>query len=202
MGRPTLTTLALFAVVFAAQVTGFSYGFEATAFALALPLDHRPWTVVLSVYAHASPAHLVANAVALLVVGPLVAYQSTSIRFHLFFVVSGALAGVAQVLATVPYGSRPVLGASGAIFALFGYLLVGNRASEWALSWIPLGPLGRLILFAVLAAAVTLATAAPGVALVAHFTGFLVGVVAGRFRLLHKSRSTPAPESRVERPNR
>lgn len=194
MGRPTLTTLTLFAVVFAAQVAGFSYGLEATTFALALPLDHRPWTVVLSVYAHANPAHLVANAVALLVVGPLVAYRTTSTRFHLFFVVSGAVAGVAQVLATIPYGSQPVLGASGAIFGLLGYLLVGNGASEWALSWIPLGPLGRLVLFGALAAAVTLATASPGVALVAHFTGFLVGVVAGRFRLLHKSRSTPAPD--------
>lgn len=192
MGRPTLTTLALFAVVFAAQVAGFAYGHGAGAFALALPLDHRPWTVVVSVYAHANPTHLVANSVALVVLGPLVAYQTTSSRFHAFFVVSGALAGIAQVLATIPYGSQPVLGASGAIFALLGYLLVGNRASEWALSWLPLGWFGRLLLFGTLAAGVTLATAAPDVALVAHFTGFLVGVVAGRFRLLHKSRDIPA----------
>ena len=194
MGRPTLTTLALFATVFAAQVTGFSYGHGAGSFALALPLDHRPWTIVLSVYAHANPTHLVANAVALVVLGPLVAYQSSSIRFHLFFVTAGAIAGIAQVLAMIPYGSRPVLGASGAIFGLLGYLLVANRASEWALSWLPLGGFGRLLLFGALAAAVTLATAAPGVALVAHFTGFLVGALAGRFRLLHKSRDIPATE--------
>lgn len=194
MGRPTLTTLALFATVFAAQVAGFSYGHDAGSFALALPLDHRPWTVVLSVYAHANPTHLVANSIALVVLGPLVAYQSSSVRFHLFFVAAGAIAGVAQVLATIPYGGRPVLGASGAIFGLLGYLLVGNRASEWALSWLPLGGLGRLLLFGVLAAAVTLATAAPGVALVAHFTGFLVGALAGRFRLLHKSRDIPATD--------
>lgn len=194
MGRPTLTTLALFAVVFAAQIAGFAYGQGAEAFALAMPLDHRPWTLVVSVYAHANPTHLVANSVALLVVGPLVAYQTTSSRFHAFFVTSGALAGVAQVVATIPTGSQPVLGASGAIFALLGYLMVGNRASEWALSWLPLGGLGRLLLFGVLAAGVTLATAAPGVALVAHFTGFLVGAVAGRFRLLHKSRDIPATD--------
>lgn len=194
MGRPTLTTLALFAVVFAAQGAGFAYGHGAAAFALALPLDHRPWTVVVSVYAHANPTHLVANSVALVVLGPLVAYQTTSARFHAFFVTSGALAGIAQVVVSIPYGSQPVLGASGAIFALLGYLLVGNRASEWALSWLPLGWFGRLLLFGTLAAAVTLATAAPGVALVAHFTGFLVGAVAGRFRLLHKSRDIPATD--------
>jgi membrane associated rhomboid family serine protease len=194
MGRPTLTTLALFAVVFAAQLAGFAYGRGAGAFALALPLDHRPWTVVVSVYAHANPTHLVANSVALVVLGPLVAYQTTSARFHAFFVTSGALAGVTQVVATIPYGPQPVLGASGAIFALLGYLLVGNRASEWALSWLPLGWFGRLLLFSLLAAGVTLATAAPGVALVAHFTGFLVGAVAGRFRLLHKSRDIPATD--------
>lgn len=192
MGNPTLTTLALFATVFAAQAVGFSYGLDAGTFALALPLDHRPWTIVLSVYAHANPTHLIANSFALVVVGPIVARESTSWRFHAFFVASGAIASVVQVLAMIPYGSQPVLGASGAIFALLGYLLVGNRASEWALSWLPLGWIGRLLLFGALAAAVTVATAAPDVAIFAHFTGFLVGAVAGRFRLLHKSRSTPA----------
>jgi membrane associated rhomboid family serine protease len=192
MGRPTLTTLSLFLVVFAAQVGGAAVGVGAELFALAVPLERRPWTVVLSVYAHANLAHLVANSVALLVVGPLVARVTTPARFHAFFVAAGALAGIAQVVATAPVGGPPVVGASGAIFALLGYLLVGNRASEWALSWLPLGWTGRLLLFGALAAAVTLAMAAPGVALVAHFTGFLVGTVTGYVRLLHKSRQVPA----------
>jgi membrane associated rhomboid family serine protease len=192
MGRPTLTTLSLFLFVFAAQIAGATVGVGAELFALAVPLERRPWTVVLSVYAHANLAHLVANSVALLVVGPLVASVTTSTRFHAFFVASGSLAGIAQVVATAPFGGAPVVGASGAIFALLAYLLVGNRASEWALSWLPFGWTGRLLLFGALAAAVTLATAAPGVALVAHFTGFLVGTVTGYFRLLHKSRQVPA----------
>jgi membrane associated rhomboid family serine protease len=192
MGRPTLTTLVVFLVVFAAQVLGATVGVGSAAFALALPLDRYPWTIVTSVYAHDGVAHLVANSIALLVVGPIVSYVTTSLRFHLFFVVSGAIAGTVQVLATIPVGSRPVLGASGAIFALFGYLFVGNRASEWALSWLPFGRTGRLLLFGVLAAVVTVATATPGVALVAHFTGFLVGAIAGRYRLLHATRDAAA----------
>lgn len=185
-GRPTLTTLLLFVVVFTAQLFGSLVGLAPTTFALALPLEENPWTIVLSVYAHANAGHLLANSVALLVAGPLVAYVTTPMRFHAFFVASGALAGVAQVVLTAPFGNVPVLGASGAIFALFGYLLVGNRASERALSWLPFGGAFKLVLFVVLAALVTVATASPGVALVAHFCGFLIGAGAGRGKLLHK----------------
>ncbi|WP_254837593.1 rhomboid family intramembrane serine protease [Natronomonas marina] len=183
--RPTLTTLCLFAVVFAVQAFDGALGVDPAVFVLRWPLTKHPSATLVSVYAHGSLQHLAANTLALAVVGPLVAYVTSPIRFHLFFVVSGALSGIAQVLVTVPFGGAGVLGGSGAIFALMGYFLVGNRASTRALSWLPLGTAGSLLLFGVLAAVVTLATAAPGVALVAHFTGFLVGAVAGRGRLLH-----------------
>ncbi|QLD84467.1 rhomboid family intramembrane serine protease [Natronomonas halophila] len=184
-GYPTMTTLALFAVVFLTQVYGTAVGLSASVFTLALPLDHQPWTLVVSVYAHADLRHLAANTIALAVVGPAVAYLSTPLRYHAFFVVSGALAGIAQVAVMAPFGSGSVIGASGAIFGLFGYLLVGNPASNRVLSWVSLGFRGTLLIFGVLGGLLTLATASPGVALVAHFTGFLVGAVAGRYRLLH-----------------
>jgi membrane associated rhomboid family serine protease len=183
--RPTLTTLGLFAAVFAVQTVAGAVGIGTWAFALALPLEQHAWTLVVSVYAHAGLTHLTANALALAIVGPLVAYVTTAVRFHAFFVVSGVIAGLTQVVVAAPSGGVSVLGASGAIFALLGYLLVGNRASERVLSWLPLGRRGRLLLFGALAAAVTLATATPGVAVVAHFTGFLFGSVSGRLRLLH-----------------
>lgn len=192
MGRPTLTTLALFGTVFVVQRNADAFGVGPEDFALAVPLSVRPWTIAVSVYAHASPAHLATNAIALAILGPVVAYATTSTRFHAFFVGAGATAGVVQVLATLPDGSNPVIGASGAIFALLGYAVFGNRAAEWALSWSPFGWFGAVVLFAVFAAGVTLATAAPGVALVAHFTGFLLGSVAGRANLLHKDRTVPA----------
>jgi len=182
---PTLSTLSAFAVVFAVQAFGGSVGVDTSVFVLRWPLTQEPSAIVLSVYAHGSLQHLVANTIALAVVGPLVAYVTTPVRFHAFFILSGAIAGVAQVVATIPFGAVGVLGGSGAIFALMGYILVANRASNRALSWLPIGPTGSLLLLAVLAAAVTLATAAPGVALIAHFTGFLVGAAAGYPRLLH-----------------
>jgi membrane associated rhomboid family serine protease len=187
--RPTLTTLSAFAVVFAVQAVGPSVGVDTSVFVLRWPLTEEPAAIVLSVYAHGSVQHLAANTIALAIVGPLVAHVTTPVRYHVFFIVAGAIAGVAQVAAAVPFGAAGVLGGSGAIFALLGYILVANRATNRALSWLPIGPTGSLVLFGVLAAAVTLATAAPGVALIAHFTGFLVGAAAGYPRLLHSGRS-------------
>lgn len=185
MARPTLSTLSFLAAVFVAQTLADVFGIGVGLFALALPLSDRPWTIVTSVYAHGSLAHLFANAFALLVVGPLIARVTTPVRFHAFFVTTGAIAGIAQVLLTFPLGPTVVLGASGAIFAFFGYVLVGNRASERVLARLPIGRRGRVIIFVAIAVLLTAATAAPGVALVAHFVGFALGAAAGRGRLLH-----------------
>ena len=189
MARPTLSTLSLFAAVFAVQSLIDVLGTELGLFVLALPLAERPWTIVTSVYAHGSLVHLFANALALIVVGPLIARVTTPIRFHVFFVVTGAIAGTAQVLLTTLFGPTAVLGASGAIFACLGYVLVGNGASQRVLAWLPIGRRGRVVLFVLVAALLTAAAAAPGVALVAHFVGFCLGAVAGQGRILHTTRT-------------
>jgi membrane associated rhomboid family serine protease len=183
--RPTIATILACLGIFALQEIGSTVGIGSGAFALSVPLGHQPWTIVTSVYAHAGIAHLIANSVAVLVIGSLVARVTTPGRFHAFFITTGAIAGVIQVLVAVPFGGIAVLGASGSVFALLGYALVGNRASERALAWLALGRRARVGLLVLVAALLTAATAAPGVALVAHFAGFCLGAGAGRFRLLH-----------------
>jgi membrane associated rhomboid family serine protease len=90
------------------------------------------------------------------------------------------LAGLLHVWVARLLGSRPaVLGASGAILALVGYVLAGNRVSDSVLAAAPLSERAVLVVFVLVAAAVTLLTAGPGVALVAHFTGLLLGLLAG-----------------------
>lgn len=186
---PTVQTLAAFAVVFVLQVAGVAVGLGPRAFALALPLAAHPWTIVLSVYAHAGVGHLFANALALVVVGLLVERRTTRARFHAFFAVTGALAGVAHLYVTALLGTpTAVIGASGAVFALLGYATTGNRAVAPLLARVDLGPRATLVAFVVVAVVVVLATAAPKVALVAHFTGLLLGLVAGRLRLLRGAR--------------
>ena len=192
-GSPILEVLVVFAVVFVVQgLTAFA-GVMGAFFVLAPPLTTNPWTIVTSVYAHSGIGHLLSNTLALVVFGWPVARATTRTRFHAFFAITGAIAGVAQivltgVLAAVPFvpitPTAGVLGASGAVFALLGYLVASNRLSSGLASFVDVPQWLSILVVVGLAIAVTLATASPGVALIAHFAGFLVGVVAGRARVL------------------
>lgn len=182
---PTVDLLVAFAAVFALQTAGRVVGLGPAWFALAAPAT-RPWTLVTGVYAHASPGHLVGNAVALAVVGFPLERVTTRARFHAFVLVTGATAGAAELVAGGLVGGSPaVLGASGAVLALYGYALAGNPLTGGLLARVVPGRRARLALFAVVAVAVTVLTAGPGVAFVAHFVGFALGLAAGRRRLLH-----------------
>lgn len=175
------------AVVFAAQrVVGLVAAPLAVGlFALAPPLAVRPWTLLVSVYAHAGLAHLLSNAVVLALVGFPVERVTTAPRYHAFFAGVGMAAGLAQVVVSGLVGpATAVLGASGAVFGLLGYLLAGNPVTDAAAGWLPFGRRARVALLLAFAGVATLLTAAPGVALVAHFTGFALGLAAGRLRLL------------------
>ena len=203
-GSPTLDTLVVFAVVFAFQglvkgVFGFLGAWKPVyvfLFVLDSPVS-QPWTFVTSVYAHDGLGHLLSNTVALVLVGFILERYTTRLRFHLFFLGTGAIAGLSQVLlsgffASLGVGkSAGVLGASGAVFALYGYVLGGNRVTDGLLRNLDIPDWVEYTTFLVVALVVTVATGAPGVALFAHFTGFLVGLAAGRANLLAVSHSAP-----------
>ncbi|QCS41486.1 rhomboid family intramembrane serine protease [Natrinema versiforme] len=202
---PILEVLVVFAVVFVAQGITTVAGLMGTFFVLAPPLTTNPWTIVTSVYAHSGLGHLVSNTLALLVFGWPVARATTRLRFHAFFAITGAIAGVSQIVITgvlaalpfVPVAPTPgVLGASGAVFALLGYLVASNRLSTGLASFVTVPQWLSILVFVGLAIAVTFATASPGVALIAHFTGFLVGVGAGRARVLQVGSSARSDAAR------
>lgn len=208
---PTLLVLAALVAVFACQQVVALVAGAGTAdalFVLSAPLWRRPWTVVTSVFAHAGPWHLLGNAVALLVVGFPVERSTTRDRYLTFFVLVGVVAGVAEIavnrtfgglLATLgavplvgglfpsPVGPVGVLGASGAILGLLGYLLASNPVAERVVGGVDLTPRAQLLLFATVAVLLVFVTAGPNVALIAHFTGLLVGLLAGRAHLLRPS---------------
>ncbi|WP_123619917.1 rhomboid family intramembrane serine protease [Halorubrum sp. CSM-61] len=182
--RATLETLAVALLVGLAQLALGVAGL-AGIFALSTPLAVAPWTVVTSVYAHGSIGHLLANGLALLLVGPLVERRTTRLRFHAFVVGTGALAGIVQVILGRLFApSAAVLGLSGAVFALGGYLLTGNVVSATLFDRLRLSSRTQILLFGLAAVALTATAAAPGVALIAHATGAFCGLVAGRARLL------------------
>lgn len=201
---PVFELLGAFVVVFVLQyVTAFA-NLVGALFVLQPPITENPWTIVTSVFAHAHLGHLISNAVGLVLIGLPVAMYTTRARFHTFFVFSGALAGVSQIVlsdlisvavSVVPfitgYGpSAGVLGASGGVFALLGYLLSSNRLSTTLGSAISPPKWITYSVFFVIAVAITFVTASPGAALIAHFTGFIFGLVTGRFHILD-----PGPRS-------
>lgn len=181
---PTADLLAVFVAVFVAQQLGGLAGFGLAWFVLSAPLA-APWTLVTSVYAHASLGHLVANAVALSLVGFALERYTTRARLHAFVLGTGAVAGIAQLVVNDLLGpDAAVLGASGAILALYGYVLAGNPLTGGLLARLPVGRRGKLAFLAGVVVLLTLVTARSGVAVVAHATGFGLGLVSGRFHLL------------------
>ncbi|MUW15933.1 rhomboid family intramembrane serine protease, partial [Halorubrum sp. CBA1125] len=91
----------------------------------------------------------------------------------------------AQVTLGGLMGPHPaVLGLSGAVFALGGYLLAGNVVSATLFDRLRLSARAQFALFGLAALVLTASTAAPGVALIAHATGAFCGLVAGRAGLL------------------
>lgn len=192
-GSPILDLLVVFVVVLGLQLVTGLLGLMAGLFVLSPPLTENPWTIVTSVYAHANVGHLLSNAIALVLFGYAIAAGTTRLRFHLFFLGTGTAAGISQIVLSDLLAGAPVvdatatggvLGASGAVFALLGYLLASNSlaAGLGAIADVPWW-LTYLAFFG-LAAVVTLATASPGVALIAHFTGLLLGLLAGYVNLL------------------
>ncbi|EMA39519.1 rhomboid family protein [Halobiforma nitratireducens JCM 10879] len=185
--------LAVFVVVYLLQGVAAFVGAMTGLFVLTPPIVDNPWTIVTSVYAHAGIGHLLSNSVALMLFGWPIARTTTRLRFHVFFLATGALAGISQIFVTGVAAAVPlvpatptggVLGASGAVFALLGYLVASNRFSSSIASIVEVPRWLTVLVFVGLAAAVTLATAAPRVALIAHFTGFFLGLLAGRAHVL------------------
>jgi len=189
--RATTETLAVVVVTFAVQslVRFVAPPLHHALFVLQSPLPVlKPWTLVTSVYAHAGLAHLLGNAVVLLAFGLAVEQVTSRVRFHAFFVTVGAAAGVGQMLlAVVPFvpAADGVLGASGAILGLLGYTLAGNDVADTLVAAFELDARAQLAAIGIVGAAVALGMHASGVATLGHFTGLVLGLLAGRGRLLH-----------------
>jgi membrane associated rhomboid family serine protease len=203
LASPTVQTIAVFLVVYLlSRVFVAVYPPLIGLFVLDQPFG-QPWTLVTSVYSHASIPHLLSNAIMLVFVGVPLERSTTTWAYHAYFVTTGAIAGAVQVLvpdlvATIlgvidlltlgvfdisaTPGTVAVLGASGAVFAVLGYVVTGNRFTRGAF-----GSLGVKTQWAIIigiALAVTWFTASPGVALIAHFVGLALGLVAGSVGLL------------------
>lgn len=128
------------------------------------------WRVVTGAFLHGSIPHIAFNMFALYQVGNLIEALFGRVRFALLYAI--ALLGSAAVVLWFSY-DQPTLGASGAIFGLFGALVaVGLR----------LGKRGRALIgqvVPVVAINLVFTFAVPGISAAGHVGGLITGFLAG-----------------------
>lgn len=175
-----IQTVILITIV---SVIGWAVPARPPIFALSPPLFEPWWALLTSAYAHISPAHYAGNVTMIALVGGLISLSSSAFRFHLFFAFTGITAGVIQVSIASAFGEPlAVIGSSGAAFALLGYLIAGNAISDSVLGFLNRRSVAAVTIL--IGAYLTVTYSAPGSALMAHFSGALLGMVAGRYHLL------------------
>lgn len=122
----------------------------------------RPWTILTVNLVHASILHIASNMYSLFIVGTLMERFLGRARFLAFFVITS----IGAVVAVDFFANSIVVGASGAIFGVFGGLLVFARR---------IGLRSAQIYF-VIALNLVIGFVVPGIAWQAHVGGLIVGV--------------------------
>ncbi|WP_284012505.1 rhomboid family intramembrane serine protease [Halobaculum litoreum] len=186
-GNMTYVFLALMWVTFGAQLllsVGLGAGGLATdLFVLTSANPQYVWTWVTSVFAHGGFYHIAGNSIALYFFGPLVERYLGSKRFTVMFLATGAVAGLSQIGLGFLLGDpiNGVVGASGAIMAIMGFLSVVNPNLRVMLLIppIPLSIRTITLLYAALSLVGVLASGGilGNIAHGAHLAGLLLGVL-------------------------
>jgi membrane associated rhomboid family serine protease len=95
--------------------------------------DGEYYRLATSAFLHAGPTHLLLNMWALYVVGPALEIWLGRLRFGVLYTLSGLGGSVLVYLLTL---NTPTLGASGAIFGLFGATFVLARRLNLDFRWV------------------------------------------------------------------
>jgi membrane associated rhomboid family serine protease len=143
----------------------------------------EPWTVVTSLFAHASVIHLAFNMYSLYALGPELEQALGHRRFAVLYFLSGIGGSVGVLL----LDSSPVLGASGAIFGLLGaYFVIARKLG---------GSSKQLIL--VIALNLAIGFVIPNVAWQAHIGGLIVGCLVALVYLQPRTRKHPYRQTQL-----
>ena len=184
--RPAMLVALACGAVFVAGLAGLDpLGLAVSGQALA---EGRWHTLLTHMFVHGGAGHLIMNLTALLAFGPVVTTRLGRgpggwLRFFGLYLGAG-LAGAALYLALHPTGAVPMVGASGAIFGLWGAAarlhpdgdVLPLRAPEVRREVVAALKV-NLILFALLFVIVRLSGGVGGLAWEAHLGGFLVGLL-------------------------
>lgn len=131
--------------------------------------DTEPYRALTAAFLHSeSPFHILLNMYALWIVGPQLERVLGRARFAALYLVSAVAGSVAFLLLAAPGGDAwftPVLGASGAVFGLFGAFAVISRRLDRRASGI----------YSLLAINLVIGFVLPNIAWQSHLGGLVVG---------------------------
>lgn len=168
------TTLAIGASVF--LLGGGAFWYEWLALTHRGIEDGEYWRLITVVLVHDDrlPLHLAFNMYALFLVGPIVEALYGHVRFLALYVACAAAGSAASFVFT----AAPIaVGASGAIFGLFGVLLVADRVHKPALTRRARNLTGQIIVL--IAVNLLIGFSARGIDNAAHIGGLLAGCWLG-----------------------
>jgi membrane associated rhomboid family serine protease len=135
-------------------------------------LSSHPWTIISAMFTHGSIWHILTNMITLYFYGMYVLALVGEVKFFLVYFVGGLVGNALFLLLANPYSIA--VGASGAIFALGGALVVLVPRLKIMIFPIPI-PMDLWIAILFFA----LISLQPGIAWQAHLGGLVTGLVAG-----------------------
>lgn len=143
------------------------------------------WRLITAIFLHLGWLHTLVNAFMLWVLGRPCELSLGSLRMLLVYLLGGvASTGFVLWLALAGYTEPAVLiGASGAIMALFG-AIVAHRLVSWLRWRDPLDKRALVLFPAILALQIAVDLATPQVSLAAHASGFVAGFLIGLLMVL------------------
>ncbi|MFT4309789.1 MAG: rhomboid family intramembrane serine protease [Candidatus Woesearchaeota archaeon] len=143
-------------------------------------LDQRimfeePYRIITSIFAHSTISHLMGNLFSLLLFGLILEGRIGPKNTLMIFILSGI--GINLLLPVMPY--TRVLGASGAIFAIMGTLIVLRPMMTIFMGFVPMPMIIAGIIWVVQDLLGILYPT--NIANIAHLIGLLLGVIAGLY---------------------
>jgi membrane associated rhomboid family serine protease len=133
----------------------------------------RPWTILTAMFVHSGFWHIFGNMITLFFFGRVLYQIVGQNRFLLVYFIGGIVGNILFILFNLS-SDNFVIGASGAVYAVAGALVVmmpNMRVLLWFIAPLPLWVV--VLIFFVLWSFV------PGVAWQAHLGGLITGLVAG-----------------------
>ncbi len=163
--------------------------------------NHYVWTIITNIFMHGNLPHLLINMFVLFSLGNLCEKIIGRKRYLWFYLISGIIASLFFVffayflgsndLGRAIFGSRTVfaVGASGAIFAVAGLFMILTPKLRFAIIFLPfftlpayiMIPLVLVVTWIVSSSVSLIAGAEGGIGNIAHFGGFVAGVVYGLY---------------------